>query len=245
MGQQLFEPPDVNGWELGQGWFSTAACCSRMNFAASLTTNQRVNLRNEARPFAKTPQSVMSFVMDRLSPTPFETAPYNELLGYLRAGTNWTGSDNELQAKVAGRDASGAGLGVLPDGLAEAGAEPEGRYGTLPDGNSCVAAWRRSPGALPRRHSFATSRWRRARLAQPGGALSRRRQRLAEHGHPLHRPDLLRAPADDRRASRPTCCRSARTAGTPLGLHPRHDGLLNDLQSGPAARSSSAPAIRT
>ena len=26
MGQQLFEPPDVNGWELGPGWFSTAAC---------------------------------------------------------------------------------------------------------------------------------------------------------------------------------------------------------------------------
>ena len=75
---------------------------SRMNFAATLTTNQRVNLRNAARPFAKTPQSVLSFVMDRLSPTPFETAPYNELLGYLRAGTNWTGSDNELQAKVAG-----------------------------------------------------------------------------------------------------------------------------------------------
>jgi uncharacterized protein (DUF1800 family) len=23
---QLFEPPDVNGWELGPGWFSTAAC---------------------------------------------------------------------------------------------------------------------------------------------------------------------------------------------------------------------------
>lgn len=102
MGQQLFEPPDVNGWELGEGWFSTSGMLQRMNFAASLTTNQRVNLRNAARPFAKTPQSVLSFVMDRLSPTPFETAPYNELLAYLRAGTNWTGSDTELQQKVAG-----------------------------------------------------------------------------------------------------------------------------------------------
>ena len=102
MGQQLFEPPDVNGWELGEGWFSTSGMLQRMNFGAALTTNQRVNLRNAARPFAKTPQSVLSFVMDRLSPTPFETAPYNELLAYLRAGTNWTGSDNELQQKVAG-----------------------------------------------------------------------------------------------------------------------------------------------
>ena len=102
MGQQLFEPPDVAGWELGEGWFSTSGMLSRMNYAAALTTNQRVNLRNAARPFAKSPQSVLSFVMDRLSPTPFETQPYNELLGYLRAGTNWTGSDTELQTKVAG-----------------------------------------------------------------------------------------------------------------------------------------------
>lgn len=102
MGLQLFEPPDVNGWELGEGWFSTSGMLSRMNFGATLTTNQRVNLRNAARPFAKTPQSVLSFVLDRMSPAAFETAPYNELLGYLRAGTNWTGSDNELQTKVAG-----------------------------------------------------------------------------------------------------------------------------------------------
>ena len=73
MGQQLFEPPDVNGWELGQGWFSTAAMLARMNFAAALTTNQRVNLRNEARPFAQTPQSVLSFVLERLSPATLET----------------------------------------------------------------------------------------------------------------------------------------------------------------------------
>src|SRR5262249_39042781 len=33
MGQQLFEPPDVNGWELGPGWISTSGMLSRMNFA--------------------------------------------------------------------------------------------------------------------------------------------------------------------------------------------------------------------
>ena len=102
MGQSLFEPPDVNGWDLGQGWFSTATTLARMNFAATLTTNQRVNLRNEARPFGQTPQSVMSFVMERLSPATLENRSYDELMAYLRAGTNWTGSDTELQAKVAG-----------------------------------------------------------------------------------------------------------------------------------------------
>jgi uncharacterized protein (DUF1800 family) len=102
MGQQLFEPPDVNGWDLGRGWFSTAQTLARMNFAATLTTNQRVNLRNEARPFAQTPQGVLSFVMERLTPATIESGPYGELMAYLRAGASWTGSDNEIQAKVAG-----------------------------------------------------------------------------------------------------------------------------------------------
>ena len=73
-----------------------------MNYAASLTTNQRINLRNEARLFAQTPQGVMSFVMERLSPATLEPQSHDELLAYLRAGTNWTASDNELRAKVAG-----------------------------------------------------------------------------------------------------------------------------------------------
>src|SRR5688572_10786670 len=48
MGQVLFEPPDVNGWELGQGWFSTGAMLSRMNFAGTLAFNQRFNLARDA-----------------------------------------------------------------------------------------------------------------------------------------------------------------------------------------------------
>jgi hypothetical protein len=44
----------------------------------------------------------MSFVMERLSPATLESASYDELLAYLRAGTSWTGSDTELRNKVAG-----------------------------------------------------------------------------------------------------------------------------------------------
>src|SRR4029077_19237813 len=33
MGQQLFEPPDVGGWSVGQSWFSTGGMLARMNFA--------------------------------------------------------------------------------------------------------------------------------------------------------------------------------------------------------------------
>jgi uncharacterized protein (DUF1800 family) len=102
MGQQLFEPPDVNGWESGEGWFSTGGMLARMNFAAALTGNQKFNLREAARPSKATPQSVLSFALDRLSPLPFEDGPTNALLAYLRAGTTWTGSDSELLAKTAG-----------------------------------------------------------------------------------------------------------------------------------------------
>src|SRR5262249_50761798 len=35
MGQALFEPPDVAGWDAGQTWFSTGAMLARMNFAST------------------------------------------------------------------------------------------------------------------------------------------------------------------------------------------------------------------
>ena len=52
MGQQLFEPPDVSGWDLGTNWFSSGAMLTRMNFAAQLATNQKFNLRDIGRAAA-------------------------------------------------------------------------------------------------------------------------------------------------------------------------------------------------
>ena len=44
MGQILYEPPDVAGWDAGRPWFSTGAMLARMNFASTLAANQRFNL---------------------------------------------------------------------------------------------------------------------------------------------------------------------------------------------------------
>ena len=44
MGQMLYEPPDVAGWDAGQTWFSTGAMLARMNFASTLAANQKFNL---------------------------------------------------------------------------------------------------------------------------------------------------------------------------------------------------------
>ena len=102
MGQTLFEPPDVNGWELGQGWFSTGGMLARMNFAATLTANQRFNLQREAAAARSSPEQMLSYFLDKLSPLTYDRMPYDELLAFLRAGAAWTGSDAQLLVKAAG-----------------------------------------------------------------------------------------------------------------------------------------------
>jgi len=102
MGQQLFEPPDVNGWELGTGWFSTGGMLARMNFASVLATNQRFALRDAARPHGATPDSLLEFVRSSLSlPTP-DASTNAALISYIQAGGTWTGSDAQLLNKAGG-----------------------------------------------------------------------------------------------------------------------------------------------
>jgi uncharacterized protein (DUF1800 family) len=102
MGQTLFEPPDVNGWDLGQGWFTSGATLARMNFASSLAFNQRFNLGRAAAAARSTPEDMMSLFLDRLSPATYDSEPYSGLLDYLRSGGTWTGSDAQLVVKASG-----------------------------------------------------------------------------------------------------------------------------------------------
>ena len=102
MGQQLFEPPDVNGWDVGAGWFSTGGMLARMNFAATLTTNQRVALRDRARAANSTPETLLSFVLEGLTLPEPTGEVRNALLDYVRAGGAWTGSDTQLLNKAGG-----------------------------------------------------------------------------------------------------------------------------------------------
>jgi uncharacterized protein (DUF1800 family) len=102
MGQVLLEPPDVNGWELGHGWFSTGGMLARMNFASVLATNQRAALRDAARAHNQTPETLVDFVINRLSLPEIAGETRNALLDYVRAGGTWTGSESQLLAKTAG-----------------------------------------------------------------------------------------------------------------------------------------------
>jgi uncharacterized protein (DUF1800 family) len=102
MGQQLFEPPDVAGWDLGQSWFSTGAMLARMNFASTLTLNQRFNIAVAARGKGPSPEALLSFYLDQVTPADFDRAAYDDLLAYLRAGVTWSGSDAQLATKAPG-----------------------------------------------------------------------------------------------------------------------------------------------
>jgi uncharacterized protein (DUF1800 family) len=102
MGQVLYEPPDVSGWDAGATWFATGAMLARMNFAASLAANQKFNLAVAARASSKTPEALLSFFQDELVSAPMDSSASAEFLNYLRATTAWTGSDAQVQAKSAG-----------------------------------------------------------------------------------------------------------------------------------------------
>jgi uncharacterized protein (DUF1800 family) len=102
MGQQLFEPPDVNGWDLGPTWFTTGGMLARMNFAAQLATNQRFALRDAARSSAGTPDSLVTFVADRLSLPEISGSTRSTLADYVRAGGAWTASETQILNKAGG-----------------------------------------------------------------------------------------------------------------------------------------------
>jgi uncharacterized protein (DUF1800 family) len=102
MGQQLFEPPDVAGWDLGDRWFTSGGMLARMNFAAQLATNQKFELRNKVRGQVQSPENLVSWALERMSAHDLPSGSYNALLDYARAGGAWTGSDAQLATKASG-----------------------------------------------------------------------------------------------------------------------------------------------
>jgi uncharacterized protein (DUF1800 family) len=102
MGQQLYEPPDVNGWALGPEWFSTASMLARMNYAAMLAANQKFNLARDAQVYRQSPERVLGYLVSRFPVAGLGSEAHSALLDYLHAGLNWNGSEAQLNTKVAG-----------------------------------------------------------------------------------------------------------------------------------------------
>jgi uncharacterized protein (DUF1800 family) len=103
MGQTLFEPPNVAGWQLGRAWFGTGQMLARMNFAAALASNQKFNLARSFNTADRAQaQRVLNGMLQRLTPAPYQSTEMDELLSYLNTGGPWTGSDTQMNAKAAG-----------------------------------------------------------------------------------------------------------------------------------------------
>jgi uncharacterized protein (DUF1800 family) len=102
MGQQLYEPPDVNGWDLGAGWFTTGGMLARMNFASQLSTNQRFAIREAARPKATSPEALVDHVVSTLSLPALDPSVRSTLINYVNLGGGWTGSETQLLNKAGG-----------------------------------------------------------------------------------------------------------------------------------------------
>jgi uncharacterized protein (DUF1800 family) len=104
MGQILFEPPDVSGWDLGQTWFSTSAMLARMNFAATLASNQKFNLATavKAAGAGVTPEAMLAYFSDQLVTAPMDSSITTELSNYLHTNGAWTGSDASFRRRRRG-----------------------------------------------------------------------------------------------------------------------------------------------
>lgn len=102
MGQTLYDPPDVAGWDAGQTWFSSGAMLARMNFAATLAMNQKFNLAKSSKSSAVSPNAFLAHFMTQLASAPVDGAVSADWLTYLTSTGSWTGSDAQLQVKAPG-----------------------------------------------------------------------------------------------------------------------------------------------
>jgi uncharacterized protein (DUF1800 family) len=102
MGQNLFEPPDVNGWDAGKGWFSSGSMLARMNFAQSVASSRQTQLAAAAQPYAQSSEHVLSWALDSIRTAPMDDAFRADLGSYLVANGPWTGSTAQLQTKAPG-----------------------------------------------------------------------------------------------------------------------------------------------
>jgi uncharacterized protein (DUF1800 family) len=102
MGMLLYEPPNVGGWPLGAGWFSTGTMLARTNFAATMASSQRANIAAAVESDGGTPQALLAAMLDRVTPAPLDAAPQQALMSYLAAAGAWTGSGEQLTTRAAG-----------------------------------------------------------------------------------------------------------------------------------------------
>jgi uncharacterized protein (DUF1800 family) len=117
MGQDLLNPPSVEGWHTGAEWINSGSLMSRINFAAEMFGDtsrpgvQAIIARLKAKG-TLTPEQLVDGCLDLMGPLQVEDETRQELLEQARSGGNlsWNAADAEqrvvemLQLIVAMRE---------------------------------------------------------------------------------------------------------------------------------------------
>ena len=103
MGQQLLEPPDVNGWELGAGWFSSGRHARAHELRARSSRRTRSSTcGTRSRGHVNSPEALVVHALDRLTPPEYSSGRARRARRLRERRSHWTGSDAQLATKASG-----------------------------------------------------------------------------------------------------------------------------------------------
>ncbi len=104
MGQTLFEPPNVAGWDEGSAWVNAERIFVRYNQVASLVERPNVDVVGllEGKGL-QTPEQIVDFLVKTcmvISPSDAKRKKLASFLGELPPAEQWTAQRNQLNAKL-------------------------------------------------------------------------------------------------------------------------------------------------
>jgi uncharacterized protein (DUF1800 family) len=105
LGEDLYDPPSVEGYKAGLTWLNPSTMLTRANFVVDLANRRRDALADEiVAKGAPTPDALIDHCLQRLGPITVEPAVRDQLLAFVTSGsgTPWTGSRDQLVRKVPG-----------------------------------------------------------------------------------------------------------------------------------------------
>jgi uncharacterized protein (DUF1800 family) len=105
MGQDLFDPPSVEGYKGGASWINSSTMLSRSNFGSALGAARRELLATElATSQTATPEALVDAMLARAGLVAIESAVRAQLIAYVTSGIRgpWTGAPEQLRQKIPG-----------------------------------------------------------------------------------------------------------------------------------------------
>jgi uncharacterized protein (DUF1800 family) len=105
MGQELFNPPTVFGWDGGLSWINSTTMLARMNYAGNLSQARGSAGVNPAAILTQnrltTPEEIVAYFAQTLGALPYSDAARAELAGYIKQTTGNSAAD-ATDTKVRG-----------------------------------------------------------------------------------------------------------------------------------------------